>query len=136
VVCLTVAMGCDRQDQSTQPAAQTEMDQRVKRLRDDSKIEVQNLRGQWIAAEGMLTKHRDKIADLKKNFRKQVLRFEKQLKTMDSRITALDANIASLTQMLQQLAAPKDTLEDRLARSYEEIYCLRKQGKEEAVAAV
>jgi uncharacterized protein YhaN len=139
VWCFTVIIvcvwGCDQSDTPALPTSRTEMDQQVKRLREDTEIELRDLRGRWLAVEGLLTKQRDRLAQDQRSLENLVKRVDEQLAQMEVHLGSMEADINALKRITREPSAINDVLE-RLARSYEEIYCLRKRGQEEQVGAV
>ena len=131
-VCI---LGCDQSDTPTLPTSRTDMDQQVKRLREDTEIELRDLRGRWLAVEGMLTKQRDRLAQDQRSLDELVKRVDERLAQTEVRLGSMEADIDALKRITREPNAMNDVLE-RLARSYEEIYCLRKRGQEEQVGAV
>jgi hypothetical protein len=115
--------------------AQLETQQQVKRLREDTEIELQDLRGRWLATEGLLTTQRNLLKKLNDT---HATASNGQTAKLAALELALGALAAQLEQLRRQAGLPLagDDEQDRLARSYEEIYCLRKRGAEESVAAV
>ena len=132
---MLVGLGCDQSSSSSLPTSRPEMDQQVKRLREDTEIELRDLRGRWLAVEGMLTQQRDRLAQDHKSQNSLVQRVDERLAQMEVRLGALEADIDALKRITRAPSEMNDVLE-RLARSYEEIYCLRKRGQEEAIGAV
>ena len=132
-ILLGCVWGCDRPTPESPLAAPTEAQQQNKRLREDMEIELQDLRGRWLATEGLFTKQRSIIAELRKDIDlgqekvNALLALEVELGAMAAELEAIKSGVVS---------APANTLSERLARSYEEIYCLRKRGAEESVATV
>ena len=139
VWCVTLTLacvwGCDQSDTPALPTSRTDMDQQVKRLREDTEIELRDLRGRWLAVEGMLTKQRDRLAEDQRSLKALVKRVDERLAQMEVHLGSMEADIDALKRITRDPGAMDDVLE-RLARSYEEIYCLRKRGQEEQVATV
>jgi len=111
------------------------MDQHVRRLREDTEIELRDLRGRWLAAEAMLTKMTDKLAKAQRTQELLIKRVDERLAQMEVRLGAMEAELDSLKRHSK---APSEVTEelDRLARSYEEIHCLRKRDSEAQIGAV
>ncbi len=128
-------VSCDRRETPPPAAAASEADYQVKRLREDTEIELQDLRGRWLAAEGLLTLQRDETKALRTLLNEEHEKYAERLDRMDVALGALVAELESVKNAAPE-PAPRETVLDRLARSYEEIHCLRRQGAEEAVAAV
>ena len=119
-VLMLVGLGCDQSSSSSLPTSRPEMDQQVKRLREDTEIELRDLRGRWLAVEGMLTQQRDRLAQDHKSQNSLVQRVDERLAQMEVRLGALEADIDALKRITRAPSEMNDVLE-RLARSYEEI---------------
>ena len=135
IVASLALAGCDRDRGAPPPPPRTEPDQQVKRLRDDTEIELQDLRGRWLATEAMLTRERDELKKMKLQVASDTKRIEDRLTFAEVEIGWRDGRMREL-EVKAAAEAPPPSVEDRLARSYEELYCLRKQGAEEGVAEV
>jgi len=135
LVMLSVPMGCDTSDPSPLPVTAPEMDQQVRRLREDTEIELRDLRGRWLAAEGMLTKMTDKLSKAHSTQELLIKRVDERLAQMEVRLGAMEAEVDGLKRLSKSPSEMSDEL-DRLARSYEEIHCFRKRGLETRVGSV
>ena len=135
IVALTIPAGCDTSDPSPLPVSAPEMDQQVRRLREDTEIELRDLRGRWLAAEGMLTKMTDKLSKAQSTQELLIKRVDERLAQMEVRLGAMEAEVDGLKRLSKSPSEMSDEL-DRLARSYEEIHCLRKRGLETRVGSV
>lgn len=135
VMALSIPMGCDTSDPSPLPVTAPEMDQQVRRLREDTEIELRDLRGRWLAAEGMLTKMTDTLSKAHSTQELLIKRVDARLAQMEVRLGAMEAEVDGLKRLSKSPSEMNDEL-DRLARSYEEIHCLRKRGLETRVGSV
>jgi len=135
ILALSIATGCDTSDPSPLPVTAPEMDQQVRRLREDTEIELRDLRGRWLAAEGMLTKMTDKLSKAHSTQELLIKRVDERLAQMEVRLGAMEAEVDGLKRLSKSPSEMSDEL-DRLARSYEEIHCLRKRGLETQVGPV
>ncbi len=135
LLLLTSTAACDRRESTPQEPAPSEADFQVKRLRDDTEIELQDLRGRWLAAEGLLTVQHNDIKALREQLTGRSAEIDDRLGRIETGLGTLQAEIEALRGSVHR-PPPRDTVLERLARSYEEVHCLRRQGAEEAVAAV
>lgn len=133
-ICL-LAVACDGQESTPVEPASNEADHQVRRLREDTEIELQDLRGRWLAAEGLLARQRRSTLALEQRLDHTDDHLERRLAELEVELGSLRAQIDVLERLAWR-SAPRDTQLERLARSYEEIFCLRKRGAEESVAAV
>ncbi len=136
VLIAALFVGCGRPDPSEDTPRTSESDYRVKRLREDTELELQDLRGRWLAAEALLTKQRSSTRALEQRLDHSDDHLERTLAEMTVELGALRAEVEVLRSSARPADGPSDSVLDRLAASYEEIYCLRRQGAEEAVGSV
>jgi hypothetical protein len=129
------ASGCDTGDRGAPASARTESDQQVKKLREDNELEFQDLRGRWLAAKGELIRVKTESSANKTTQVGVNADTTGRLERIEAALIALGGDIESMRRDLTAPPPPDDT-RVRLARSYEEIFCLRKRGAEEAVADV
>lgn len=134
LAAIALTGACDRRE-PTSPPARTEVDQQVKRLRDDTELELQDLRGRWLAAEGILTELREQLRRLDAEARSALLQRDQRVAALEASLTTVQAELEEARRAIPG-PAPADTVLERLARCYEEIACLRKRGAEESVAGV
>ncbi len=135
MMAFSITTGCDTSDPPPLPVSTPEMDQHVRRLREDTEIELRDLRGRWLAAEGMLTKMTDKLSKAHSTQELLIKRVDERLAQMEVRLGAMEAEVDGLKRLSKSPSEMSDEL-DRLARSYEEIHCLRKRGLETQVGTV
>lgn len=135
LLCGLAVVACDRPERKPPPPTSTESDHQVRRLREDTEIELQDLRGRWLAFEGLLTRQRDTLRDVLARQEQDEDQLRQEVARLDVALGAMSAELALLRELATRPEPPDDTLA-RLARSYEEIYCLRRQGAEESVGAV
>lgn len=139
VVLWLMAASCGRPEPTSSPPAPTaELDQQVKRLRTDHEVQLRDLRGRWLAAEGTLTRVRDTLKQVEASGGTNLQRLEQQITGVEVALGHIVAEIESLKrkQPEPQDRPPEVTELDRLKRSYEEIHCLQKRGALESVADV
>ncbi|MFT7625403.1 MAG: hypothetical protein ACI9WU_004594 [Myxococcota bacterium] len=136
VLLFLVAAGCGREEPTPRSAGGSEADYQVRRLREDTEIELQDLRGRWLAAEGLLAKQRLTGRGLEQRLDHTDDHLERRLAELQLEAGTLRAELELLRASAHRPEPVQDHMIDRLASSYEEIYCLRKQGAEEAVAGV
>ena len=138
MVCL-MAASCGRPDQASSPPAPTaELDQQVKRLRTDHEVQLRDLRGRWLAAEGTLTRVRDTLKQVEERGGTNLKQLEHQITGVEVALGHIVAEIEALKRKQPEPTdhPPEVTELDRLKRSYEEIHCLQKRGALEGVADV
>ena len=129
-------LGCDRSVEETPAPVRTEVDQQVNRLRRDNEIEMNDLRGRWVAAHGLLSRQRDELEKLARAHQSNDDELRSRLARIEADMSLLSEDLSALRLAAQERQRPVDSTLHRLARSYEEIYCLRKRGADEQVAAV
>ena len=60
-VSILCSSGCSKSETHKRPAITDEIGQPVKRLREDTESELQDLRGRWLATEALLIRLRDQL---------------------------------------------------------------------------
>ena len=135
MAAVVVIQGCDGSSEDAATVSQLEAQQQIKRLREDTEIELKDLRGRWLATEGLLTRQREILKSLKAQLSTGSQNSNAKLAEFELSIGALSAEVERLRRSAG-LPTTEEDEERRLARSYEEIYCLRKRGAEESVGSV
>ncbi len=130
-------VSCDRgEPEAPEAQGNFEAEQQVKRLRRDNEIEMNDLRGRWVAAHGLLELQRDELVKLALGHQTNDLALRDRIAGLETSIALLVEQLNAVSKKLQVREHSKPTILERLARSYEEIHCLRKQGADEAVSSV
>jgi hypothetical protein len=135
VAVAALVSGCDSQQAAT-PAARTDLDQQVSRLREDNEKELTDIRGKWLAAESQLVKMGRDFEALSKS---NTAAIEAAVARIDRLETTLTDARAELLAVRSERAAPAPVPVDpseRLLRAYEELLCGRRAGTGESVAQI
>jgi chromosome segregation ATPase len=111
-----------------------EPDHQVRRLREDLGIELEDLRGRWLAAEGLLTEYQSTLTQLDTSQQETQERLQERLSRIETVLTQLEVDITELSQT--RSPAPVDDTLIRLQSAYEEIHCLYQRDAEEAIPDV
>jgi len=130
-----LAIGCEQDAAPPVTSTRSEADQQVKKLREDNELEFQDLRGRWLAAKGELIRLRTELSDARATQVGVNSDLASRFERLEAGVIALGADMEALRREATQPPAPDDE-RTRLARSYEEIHCLRRRGAEEGVAQV
>ena len=97
---------------------------------------MNDLRGRWVAAHGLLELQRDELAKIAKGHASNDQKLRDRIAGLEASLALVLQELTGVREELEARENPKETVLDRLARSFEEIHCLRKQGADEAVSAV
>ncbi len=127
-------LGCDREESAPLRVIDDNSEHQISRLREDLGIELEDLRGRWLAAEGLLTEYQSTIKSLESSQESARTELDERLQRAEVTLTQLEADILEAAQRAQ--AAPPDDVLDRLQSAYEEIYCLHQRGADEEIEAV
>ena len=133
VAAWMVVMGCS--EESPVPPERTNIEYQFRRHREHVEIAIQDLQGRWLAVEGLLTRQTQAIEGLRRELGTLRPRLEERIAALEAQVVLLQADLEEARRIAME-PGPHETVRDRLARSYEEIHCLRKRGIEEGVEAV
>jgi hypothetical protein len=128
-VSILCSSGCSKSETHKRPAAKDEIGQPVKRLREDTESELQDLRGRWLATEALLIRLRDQLKQLDNRLTKMTDEHTQQ-------ITALKITLKTFTAELRELKHGASLPEaeqlkrERITRCFEEVFCLNKRNED------
>ena len=135
ILVVLVAFGCE---QKAPPAVQTsrsEVDQQVRKLREDNETEFTDLRGRWLAAEAQLIQLKKALDDSRSESARELRAMREAVQLLDTEMMVSRSTVAlSASGTATALLNAPEYL--RLRRSAEEIICLRRRGADEDVADV
>ena len=134
-ICLVGNCACNEQPEKPGESIRTESGQQVKKLREDNELEFQDLRGRWLAAKGELIRLRTDFADGRSKQVGEQSDFSARLERIEASLIGLSGDIETVRREVARPPPPDDRRE-RLARSYEEVHCLRKRNALDAVEGV
>ncbi|HIA04338.1 MAG TPA: hypothetical protein EYN06_09520 [Myxococcales bacterium] len=134
-VSILCSSGCSKSETHKRPAAKDEIGQPVKRLRDDTESELQDLRGRWLATEALLIRLRDQLKQLDNRLTKKTGEHTQQ-------ITALEITLKTVTAELHELKHGASLPEaeqlnrERITRCFEEVFCLKKRSEDADIEGI
>ncbi len=93
-------------------------------------VELEDLRGRWLAAEAALLKAKEQLRSQRTELDATALRLGDHMSGLEVRLAGCEARLQPLEVGAVTRAVPLP-VEDRAARAFEEIECLRRRGVEE-----
>jgi hypothetical protein len=135
VVSILIGLGCSRPTPEERPLLKGELEQPVKRLREDTESELQDLRGRWLATEGLLIRLRDQIQQLQAKMTEMSEKHSQQFGALEITIETITAEFFELKNGASLPDAEKRNRE-RITRCFEEIYCLRTRDEDAGASSI
>lgn len=136
-IAVLLGPGCNEPQHAPERPQTGEVDHQVNRLRDDTELEMHDLRGRWLAAEGLLTRQKLSLDEARQAIKDQTESMETRLVLMEIEFDSVRAQLeAAKTEPAPAVDESKKDRLNRLARSYEELHCLRRRGAEEDALTV
>jgi hypothetical protein len=135
ILLVLLTLGCEQKAPPTVQTSRTEVDQQVRKLREDNETEFTDLRGRWLAAEAQLIQLKRSLDDTRSDQARELKAMREAVQLLDTEMMTSRSTlgVASLGTHSGLLNSPEDV---RLRRSAEEIICLRRRGAYEDVADV